>query len=139
MCRLSYNPLHKILHGRILIVDDDRDISMTLEMGLRLHGFDVASSNDPLSALSEFKPGSFDLALLDVRMPSMNGFELYKKLKENDPRLKVCFLTAYEASREFRELFPEMADKHFMQKPVSIKELVTRIEAILNEDFAKKV
>lgn len=58
-------------HWRILIVDNDRDICMTLEMGLGLHGFDVASSIDPLSALSEFRSSSFDLALLDVKMPNI--------------------------------------------------------------------
>jgi DNA-binding response OmpR family regulator len=109
------------------------DICTTLEMGLKLNGFYVASFTDPLTALAKFENGLFDLALLDVRMPKISGFELYMKLRDQDPRMKVCFLTAFEAFEEFGRLFPGMAAKHFMQKPVGITELVTRVKTILND------
>ena len=67
---------------KILIVDDEPDITSTFDMILEMNGFEVDSYNDPLLALSNFKPNSYGLALLDIRMPKMNGFELYKKIKK---------------------------------------------------------
>jgi DNA-binding response OmpR family regulator len=64
---------------KILIVDDEPDITSTFDMILQMNGFGVDTYNDPLLALSDFKPGLYGLALLDIRMPKMNGFELYKK------------------------------------------------------------
>jgi DNA-binding response OmpR family regulator len=66
---------------KILIVDDEPDITSTFDMILEMNGFEVDSYNDPLLALSNFKPHTYGLALLDIRMPKMNGFELYKKIK----------------------------------------------------------
>ena len=87
---------------RILTVDDNPDITLTVKMGLEASGlFEVETSNDPELALSSFKPGLYDLALLDMRMPKMYGHELYDEMKKIDDRLKVCFMTAtyqnYEA------------------------------------------
>ena len=89
---------------RILAVDDSPDITLTVKIGLEASGtFEVHTFNDPEVALSSFKPGLYDLALLDMRMPKMYGHELYDKLKKMDSRLKVCFMTAtyqnYEALR----------------------------------------
>lgn len=123
----------KVPRWRILLVDDDHDVCITLEMALKLNGFYVASFNDPLLALSKFEEGLFDLAMLDVRMPKLGGFDLYIKLREKDPRMKVCFLTAFEAFDEFIRLFPGMAKKHFMQKPVGVTELIKRVNTILVE------
>ena len=64
---------------RILLVDDEQDITSTFDMILQMNGFEVDTYNDPLLALSNFKPDLYGLALLDIRMPVMNGFELYKK------------------------------------------------------------
>ena len=66
---------------KILIVDDEPDITSTFDMILQMNGFEVNSYNDPLLALSNFKPDLYGLALIDIRMPKMNGFELYKKNK----------------------------------------------------------
>jgi CheY-like chemotaxis protein len=90
---------------RILAVDDNPDITLTVKLGLEASGlFEVDTFNDPELALSSFKPGLYDLALLDMRMPKMYGHELYDEMKKIDGRLKVCFMTAtyqnYEALRE---------------------------------------
>ena len=69
---------------KILIVDDQPDITSTFDMILQMNGFEVNSYNDPLLALSNFKPDLYGLALIDIRMPKMNGFELYKKIKDID-------------------------------------------------------
>jgi DNA-binding response OmpR family regulator len=78
---------------RILVVDDEPDITLTLFSVLQESGFDVAFSNDPLLVLQSFKPHYYDLLILDIKMPEMNGFELYQQLKKKDSGVKVCFLS----------------------------------------------
>jgi two-component SAPR family response regulator len=68
-------------------------------MILEMNGFEVDSYNDPLLALSSFKPNFYGLALLDIRMPKMNGFELYKEIKDIDNKIEACFITAFEDYR----------------------------------------
>jgi two-component system, OmpR family, response regulator ChvI len=85
---------------KILIVDDEPDITFTLKKGLEQGGYNVHVCNDSLVALSNFKPDVYDLLLLDIKMPKMTGFELYRKLKEMDSKVKVCFITAFETYYE---------------------------------------
>src|SRR5919204_6868931 len=84
----------------ILLVDDEPDIIEILKVGLEDNGFKVDAFTDPELALSSFKAGTYDLLLLDVRMPKMNGFELYEQIKKidnnNNNKAKVCYITAYE-------------------------------------------
>jgi two-component system, OmpR family, response regulator ChvI len=118
---------------KILIVDDEPDITSTFDMILQMNGFEVNSYNDPLLALSNFKPDLYGLALIDVRMPKMNGFELYKKIKDIDNRIQACFITAFEDYREeFKESFPELEEaKYFIRKPKAIEDLVKHVATIL--------
>jgi two-component system, OmpR family, response regulator ChvI len=118
---------------RILIVDDEPDITSSFDMILEMNGFEVDTYNDPLSALSNFKPGIYGLALLDIRMPKMNGFELYKKIKDIDKKVEACFITAFEDYREeFKESFPELEEaKYFIRKPKAIEDLVKHVATIL--------
>jgi two-component system, OmpR family, response regulator ChvI len=111
---------------KILIVDDEPDITLTLAKGLEQGGYDVHVFNDPLVALSNFKPDTYDLLLLDIKMPNMTGFELYRKLKEIDSKVKVCFITAFETYYEkFRqEFFPLEEIKGFIRKPIQIQDLI---------------
>ena len=118
---------------RILIVDDEPDVISVFKMVLEMNGFEVDAYDNPLSALDNFKPNSYDLLLLDIKMPQMNGFELYKKLRTVDDKVKVCFITAYEDYRkEFKESFPELDEtKYFIRKPTAIEDLVNHVSAIL--------
>ena len=117
---------------RIAIVDDEPNITTILKKGLELHGFAVDTFNDPQSALASFKPRYYDLMIIDIRMPRINGFELYRELKKRDNDARICFLTAFEIYyEEFRKLFPTIDVKAFIRKPVSIPTLVSQINAII--------
>src|ERR687888_386897 len=118
---------------RILIVDDEPDVISVFKMVLEMNGFEVDAYDNPLSALDNFKPNSYGLLLLDIKMPQMNGFELYKKLRIIDDKVKVCFITAYEDYRkEFKESFPELDEaKYFIRKPKAVEDLVNHVATIL--------
>jgi two-component system, OmpR family, response regulator ChvI len=129
----SQHHYHSNNPRKILIVDDEPDITSSFDMILQMNGFEVDAYNDPLLGLSNFKPDMYGLALLDIRMPKMNGFELYKKIKDIDNKIEVCFITAYEDYREeFKESFPELEEaKYFIRKPKAIEDLVKHVATIL--------
>ena len=111
-------------NARILLVDDEYDISLTFKIVLEESGFIVDSFNDPLLALTNFKAGTYNLLLLDIKMPKMNGFELCKQLKKIDSSVKVCFITAFDihkgdikaASTILDNDDDNYDDKHIIQK-----------------------
>ncbi len=113
---------------RIMVVDDEDDITSAMRIGLEDSGFKVDVYNDPLVALFNYRPGTYDLLILDVKMPKMNGFELYKEIKKHDEKAEACFLTAFEMySTDFKKNFPAMDEKRFIQKPITLSELVEKI------------
>ena len=134
------------LHNKILLVDDEPDITTVFALGLEDHGFKVDVFNDPLQALSDFKKGSYDLVLIDYKMPNMNGFELHREIRKIDEKVKVCFITAFEIYYdELKKKFQNSLNassrqqhrqeedvKCFIQKPIDIDELIKRIKQELN-------
>jgi DNA-binding response OmpR family regulator len=123
-----------LLKNRILIVDDEPDIAQVLKLGLEKNGFAVDTYNNPLDAVSKFKADSYDLLLLDIKMPKMNGFELYSKLHRIDEKAKICFITAYEIYYdEFKRMFPKVKVECFIRKPVSINNLARLIKDELQQ------
>jgi two-component system catabolic regulation response regulator CreB/two-component system response regulator ChvI len=118
---------------RILAVDDEPDITATFKKALEKAGFEVDTFNDPLEALSHFRQDHYyDLLLLDIKMPNLNGFGLYKELRKIDSKPKVCFITAFEMYYdEFVKVFPSMPVKCFIRKPISSSDLVKQIKAEL--------
>lgn len=120
---------------RILVVDDEPDLTQVSTLALEYHGFKVDSFNDPLEALSKFKPGSYDLIILDIKMPKMDGFELYREIKKKDNNAKVCFLTASELYyEEFRKKEYCALDRNlFIQKPIDNEDLVKEINKMLKK------
>ncbi|MGB7664275.1 MAG: response regulator [Nitrososphaeraceae archaeon] len=120
---------------RILVVDDEPDIASIFKISLEYNGFEVDAYNDPLLALSSFKADFYGLLLLDIKMPGMTGFELYKEVMKIDNKVKVCFLTAYDLSYdEFRLQLPALSVKCFLRKPILIPDLVKRIDLELSHN-----
>ena len=118
---------------RILLVDDEPDLTQVSTLALEYHGFKVDSFTDPQEALSKYKPGSYDLVILDIKMPKMDGFELYYELKKKDNDVKVCFLTASELYyEEFRKKEYCALDRNlFIRKPIDNEELVKEIKKMI--------
>jgi two-component system, OmpR family, response regulator ChvI len=120
---------------KLLLVDDEKDLTSLLFTILRKSGYEVLFFNDPFMALERFKPRYYDLMILDIRMPKMNGFELYRQIRRMDNRVKVCFLTAIGEFKEYeqyrKEVYPKLGERHFITKPVSNQELIGRINEML--------
>lgn len=119
--------------GRILIVDDDSDITSSFSLCLEDTGlFEVVTYNDSVKALSNFKADSYDLVLLEIKMPKLNGFELCEKMKRVDSKVKVCFISAFDIdSAELRDAVPSWGVECFIPKPILVKDLIKRIETEL--------
>lgn len=117
---------------RIAVVDDEPDITNVLKKGLERYGFIVDTFNDPHAALVSFQPMYYDIMIIDIRMPRINGFELYRQVKKRDTSVKVCFLTAFQVYyEEFKKMFPTIDVKAFIRKPVSISNLVNQINVAI--------
>jgi DNA-binding response OmpR family regulator len=110
---------------RIMIVDDEVDITQVLTMALERSGFVSDSFNDPLKALESFGPGHYDMVLLDIRMPVMNGFELYREIRKLDAKVQICFLTAHENyAMEFNAVYFEEMLECVIKKPAKMMNVV---------------
>ena len=122
---------------RILIIDDDPDITIVLRMSLEDNGFKADSYTNPVLAFENFKDGLYDLVLLDIKMPELDGFHFYQKIRKMDSRAKICFLTATEYfHEEIRKEhgFDEFSQETFLRKPIEIKDLVREIKKMLESD-----
>ena len=122
-------------NNRILVVDDEPDLTKVSTLALEYHGFKVDTFNDPQEALSKFKPGSYDLIILDIKMPKMDGFELYHEIKKKYNNAKVCFLTASELYyEEFRNKEYRALDRDlFIRKPIDNEDLVKEINKMIKK------
>jgi CheY-like chemotaxis protein len=102
---------------RILIVDDEPDLTLTFKAALEgdYHKndkirFEIYTYNNPLVALSEFKPNFYDLLLTDINMPGINGFELCQKIIELDVNVRICFISSAEINIEaLKEVYPTLS------------------------------
>jgi DNA-binding response OmpR family regulator len=120
---------------RILLVDDEADVCFVLEKVLGENGFVVDSYQDPLLALEKFKPHSYNLVILDIKMPDLNGFALYREIKRLDKKVKVCFLTAGEMYYgAYSDIFSSLPANCFIRKPIENQELMNRINEIIADD-----
>ena len=122
---------------RILLVDDELDNSSIFKIALEDNGFHVDAYNDPELALSAFKSNYYHLLLLDIRMPKMDGYELYAKIRKKDNKVKVCFLTASERYKE--EHIPSFLSSGstncFLIKPITIDDLVEKVNEMIKQKW----
>ena len=126
---------------KVLIVDDEPDINTILKKVFEQNGFNADSYDNPILALENFKAGSYDIVLLDIKMPEMDDFQLYQKMKSIDSKVKVCFLTASEMYYErFRseEEFNEIDKDLFLQKPIENEDLIKKINTVISQEHNYK-
>jgi DNA-binding response OmpR family regulator len=125
------------MKARIFVVDDEPDINLTIKTALEEeeaeeeNGFEVDTFDDPIAALDNYRKGAYDLLILDIKMPVLNGFELYREIRNIDSQVKICFLTAGEMYYgAYADIFNE---NQFMRKPIENKELVNKVNEIIND------
>lgn len=124
---------------KILLVDDEPDLTYTIKKILENNEYKVDGFNDPILALKSYKNDFYDMVILDIKMPKMDGFELYTKIRELDPNVKICFLTAIATLNEgFIKLRSEfdriISEGYFIQKPIKTEDLIKKIATIINKD-----
>ena len=121
---------------RVMLVEDEDDTAMPFRMILESDaGLKVDSFTNPFSALDNFRSGLYDLIMIDIAMPRMNGFELYYKIRKLDDKVKVCFLTAGEMYYEDirKQVFSESNANYFIRKPIANQDLIQYVKDILTE------
>ncbi|MFL6485458.1 MAG: response regulator [Nitrososphaera sp.] len=123
---------------KILIVDDEPDVTFTIKVILTSNGYEVDAFEDTEEALANFRKEVYFLAFLDIKMPKMNGFDLYKKLLEIDKQLKVCFLTAlgefddYYKQYKKEDVAPVWGIRHIVRKPIDNSKLLEEVLTMSN-------
>ena len=116
---------------RILLVDDDPDITFSFKIGLEDNDFAVDAFNDPLLALSSFKAGLYNMAIFDIKMPKMNGFELSGEIRKLDDKVRISFISAFDIYKDnLKAEAPTLYEEKplIMRKPISIDDFVLRIK-----------
>lgn len=125
---------------RIMTVDDEADVVFCLSEFLQETGlFEVDGFTDPERALSDFRPSKYDLVILDIRMPKMDGLELYRKIKLLDRNVDICFLTAVNDFSEYRVVYPDITDEIekdedscIIDKPADTEQLMKKINKVIS-------
>ena len=120
---------------KIFLVDDEPDHCLLYQMILQGAGYECTSHTDPLKAMEEFRAGYYDLIVLDIKMPTLNGFELGKNIREQDNAVRIIFITASEIFYDgFRNQHdPELSDIYYIQKPVENEELLERVSEMIGK------
>jgi len=123
--------------ARIMVVDDEKDILRIIKRDLEVtNEFQVETFSSGIEALNAFKKhdlGYYDVIITDIRMPKMNGFELYRQVKELSQSTKIAFITAFEINKdEFNKVLPSIEVKDFIIKPIDIDDLIFKIKSMIS-------
>jgi DNA-binding response OmpR family regulator len=119
--------------NRVLLVDDEPDVVYLVKRGLERNGFEVDAYADPILALYNFKGDVYRLLLLDIKMPKMDGIELFKRIEKEDDRVRVCFFSASEyLASNYKKIFQDPDRFLFISKPISIPQMTKRIKQFVN-------
>jgi len=120
--------------NRILLVEDEPDIAYLVKTGLERDGFEVDGYTNPILALQNFKTGLYRLLILDIKMPNMDGIELFNRMNKEDNKVRVCFFSAsHLLNSNYQNFIQEYPNRFlFLQKPISIHKMSERIEQYLS-------
>lgn len=118
--------------NKILVVDDEEALRTVLSSELASEGYDVGTAADGADAISILQKEAYQLVLLDIKMPHMNGIEVLKHIKDKFPHTKVIMLTAFADLKNAIESKKHGAED-FVSKPYDLVDLLTTIERVLNE------
>ncbi len=119
---------------RILLVDDEKELVSTLAERLSLRGFDVEWTTDSSTVLERTGLESFDLAILDLKMPKVDGLTLKSKLQKRYPQMKFIFFTGYGSEEEFNIISENMGEEYYLVKPIDIQVLVETIKMVTHTE-----
>ena len=119
------------IHGNLMLVEDEPDILFAFKTILISEGYNVDTFTDSFEALKHFiklnRP-YYDLVILDIRMPGMNGIQLYQKLKRIDSDVRVIFATALDAAEELVSIMPDLNSVHIIRKPIVAKDFINLVK-----------
>jgi CheY-like chemotaxis protein len=123
-------------HKKILLVDNEPDVTFAIQSVLEENGFEVEASNDPVNVSESYRSNYYDLVILDIKMPRMDGFQLYDAIRQKDQKTKICFLTAsemfYESLRKARNTYGSaLGEEYFIQKPAKADHLVKKLNDLI--------
>ncbi|MDW0149473.1 MAG: response regulator [Nitrososphaeraceae archaeon] len=114
---------------KILLVDDEADIALAFSLGLESNGFSVDAYTSSIKALANFKPDFYKLALLDIKIPEMDGIELYEKIREKDKKITICFISAFDVDYHKVKEYSTC----IIKKPITIDDLIEKINTKMQE------
>ena len=117
------------------MIDDEADILLTYKSFLDTEGYKIATfsdSDEALDHITRLDPSFYKLAILDIRMPSLNGLQLYHRLKAINSSMKILFVSALDAAEEVLTIVPELTYGDFMKKPVNQKHFLARVKELLS-------
>jgi two-component system alkaline phosphatase synthesis response regulator PhoP len=125
------------MEKRILLAEDEENLLKTIRLNLELEGYSVVSAIDGESAIRVFEPGEFDLVILDVMLPLVNGFDICSAIREKDTSVPVLFLTA-KAEGEDRVRGLKLGADDYLTKPFHLEEFLLRVQNLLKRSVRKE-
>ena len=123
---------------RVLLVDDEVELVSTLAERLSMRGFDVIWTTTSEDALKQVEAQSFDVAVLDLKMPKICGLKLKEELQKKFPEMKFIFLTGYGSEEEFKKISDQVGEEFYLIKPVDIDVLIERINIVVKSKTKDK-
>ena len=119
-----------------MLIDDEQDILFTFKEGLASEGYNVEAFVDPTEAFTHFvnvSPSHYNLAILDIRMPGLNGLQLYYRLKAINRNIKILFVSALDAVPELVSILPDVkTTNNIIKKPVALDDFIMAVKNVLD-------
>ena len=117
---------------RVMVIDNQADLARAFKVGLKSSDIEADAYTDPLQAIKDFQPDKYDLVLLDIHMPAIDGFDVYRELKRIDSDVPICFLTAFDFKEaEFKRLFPDANVDRVLRKPITMSNLLEEVRRLV--------